>query len=110
MKRTAIPHQVTDDPDALEAITAWIADGKPIVSLNRSLTLRQAGGEREEAQSWGFLIGDVIHHVATALAQKTGYPRDYVLQELKDRIVRELEDPTHIVTGHLATGGQDAGA
>lgn len=97
-----------DDPDALEAITAWIAGGRPIVSLNLSLSFRQAGGKRDELESWGFLLGDVVHHVANALAQNTGYPREYVLQGLKERIVRELEDPTHTVTGGFTTGDDDS--
>ena len=110
MKRTAIPRRVADDPDALEAITAWIAGGRPMVSLNLSLRLAQAGGERDELESWGFLLGDVVHHVANALSQSTGYPREHVLQSLKARIIRELEDPTHTVTGQFETGGHDAGA
>jgi len=110
MKRTAIPRPVIDDPNALEVATVWSAGGRLLVSLNLSVSVRQPDGELDKLGSWGFLLGDMVHHVANALSQETGYPRDFVLQELKQKIVRELEDPSHTVTGDVSGNRHDTGA
>jgi hypothetical protein len=101
MKRTAIPASVADNPEALEAVTVWIANGSPVVSMNLSVGFKRPDGEPDAVESWGFLLADVIHHASNALAQQTQYPREYVLKALKDRIVRELEDPTHVISGRF---------
>lgn len=100
MKSLGIPPAAIADPHAKEVINVWLANGKVYVSLN--VGGWKATGQEDE-QAWAFLFSDIAKHVANALKQEKGFPPEYTLKVIAERLGREIKEPTHDVSGGWQT-------
>lgn len=104
MKRTKIPPAVLEDEDALEVISVWIAGGRTRVSMNTGWSRDEVDGPREREDAWGFMLAELAVHMANAVAQDTGYPRDLMLKRIRERFDRELDEVGVSVSGQITEG------
>lgn len=100
MKPLGIPPLALNDPDAKEVINVWLANGKVYVSLN--VGGWKADGQEDE-QAWAYLFSDVAKHVANALKEEKGFPAEFTLKIIAERLDREIKTPTHDVSGGWQT-------
>ena len=96
MKSLGPPSKVLTDPDAKEVINVWLAHGKVYVSLN--VGGWKADGQEDEF-AWAYIFSDIAKHAANALKIEKGFPPEYTLKVIADRLKREIEEPTHDVSG-----------
>ena len=97
MRELIIPPAAASDPDSIEIIRAWIADGSQWISLFPNLYKDE---EIEEESAWGFVLADTMRHLANAIAQDSESKRpDDVLDRIRRALEQELDEPTSSVRG-----------
>ena len=86
-----IPETAESDPNALEILRVWVANGGQHVSIST--------GVWEDPEAWGIVLADLAGHVANAYAQQAGLERQQTLDKIKDFFNRELDSPTDTPKG-----------
>lgn len=103
MTQLTINPKAFDDPEAKEAIRVCLAAGGPYVSLDLGWIRNEPTGPLEKDESWGYLLADLANHIANALSQDTGYPKEYLIEQIRQKFNREI-DSSRRVQGHLSDG------
>jgi hypothetical protein len=96
MNRVRIPSAAERDPDATEMLGVWIAEQRLHCSL-RIGTYRERGIVEEQA--WGTIMADMARHIARALAAESHLDEATVLDNIRSRMLSELDDPTSPIRG-----------
>jgi L-cysteine desulfidase len=81
-----IPEAAVNDPESVEAIRAWVADGGLHCALNVNLW--------NEPGYWGILLADVARHVANAHHEMKGIASATTLKKIRELFEAELDSPT----------------
>src|SRR4051812_4236220 len=87
-KSLPVPTDVAADPDAVEMIRAWIADGALQCSL------RIGAGEFAAPAAWGVLLADVARHVANAHHERDQAKVDVTISAIVEAFEDELARPS----------------
>jgi Domain of unknown function (DUF5076) len=97
LNQRPIPDAALRDPDAVEMLRVWIAEGKLHCSVKVGMYLETMNIAEETA--WGTILADVARHIANALA--SGYSTDGAksLQQIRDNLIKELGAPTSDAKG-----------
>jgi hypothetical protein len=85
-----VPGAVDADPEAVELIRVWVADGKQHVSLATEVW--------EDPAAWGIMLVDLARHVASAY-EETPYAAS--LERIREGFDAEWEHPTDEPSGGL---------
>jgi len=101
MKPLVIPPAAQRDDNAVQMLSAWIAERGLHCSLNIGLWDAQG---KDEAVAWGILMADLVRHVANALQDRIGVSADSTVQQLLDSLRRELDEPTSPASGGFHPG------
>jgi hypothetical protein len=100
MKELTVPPAAVRDPNAIEVISAWIAEH----GLHCSLKIGMY--EDDETRAWGILLADAARHVADALASSGDYDRSNALDEIRASFGRELDNPTSDTSGSFVANDE----
>lgn len=91
MKPCRIPAAVLEDDDAFEVMRVFPGRGGPHVSLDMGWQRTGPAGGLEPEESWGYLLANIAGHIANALHQRTGYPREFISGQINAHFIREAE-------------------
>lgn len=88
-----IPEPVSLDPNAVEIVRVWAAQGKQVVSLRPDVW--------EDPFAWGMFLVDLAKHVANAFEQMNKGEREAVLGRIKEGFEAEWDKPTDEAEGKV---------
>ena len=101
MKPLVIPPAAQRDDNAIQMLSAWIAERGQHCTIK--IGLWEDNG-RDEAPAWGIFLADTIRHIADALQEQYGKPAPDSIAAILDALHTELDDPSSPVTGDFAHG------
>jgi hypothetical protein len=101
MRTLTLPPAAQRDPDAIQMLSAWVAEQSLHCTLN--VGMWQASG-RNELRAWGILLADVVRHIANAHQAEFGRAPEETIAEVFASLERELEGPTSKATGEFKPG------
>jgi len=101
MRPLVIPPAAQRDDDAVQMLSAWIAENGLHCTLN--IGMWKAHGH-DETRSWGILLADVVRHIANALQDESGVSADTTVEQISAGIWDELGFPTSSATGRFSPG------
>lgn len=101
MRPLTVPPAAQRDENAVQMLSAWIAERGLHCSLNIGMWHAQG---RAEVPAWGVLLADVIRHVSNAIQEQRGTPHADVVLEIMDSLHAELDEPTSAVHGRFHPG------
>lgn len=96
MNELPIPPDAEHDPESLEVLRAWIANGAQWVSLNPHIYRNR---EFDEEWAWGLFLADTIKHIANAIAEQSGKDPQKVAKAIQKAFAKEMKKPTSAVRG-----------
>jgi len=91
MRTLVIPPAAQRDEDAIQMLSAWIAEKGLHCTLN--VGVWHAEG-RPEAPAWGILLADVVRHIAHAIQEEQGVDAPASIQQITQALLQELDEPT----------------
>lgn len=86
-----VPPAAEADPQSLEMIRVWIAQGKQHCVLN--VGFWEARGI-DELAAWGVLLADMLHHIANAHKEEYGRDPEESLRVIRKALDAEFDFPT----------------
>lgn len=98
MKPLVIPTAAQRDENAIQMLSAWIAEKGQHCTIN--VGMWQNSG-RDEAPIWGMFLADTIRHIANALNAQYGHPVPDCISAMLTAIHKELGEPTSAVQGQF---------
>ena len=95
-KSLPIPEEAERDPQSVEMVRSWIADGDLFVVLNIGFWYEPERGI-DEREAWGMLMADMVRHIANAHEEEYGHDRRETLRVIRESFEREIakEESTH---------------
>ncbi len=93
LNELAVPPAAHAAPDATELVRAWVA--------NKGLhcSLRPGVFGDDEVIMWGILLSDMAWHIAAALEQMQGKPKQEILATIREHFDFEIDSPTAEASG-----------
>lgn len=101
MRVLTIPPAAQRDANAIQMLSAWIAEQGMHCTLNIGMW-HDVG--RDEAEAWGVLLADVVRHIGSAIQEERGSPSEATAEAIVAALLGELESPTSKASGHFAPG------
>jgi hypothetical protein len=101
MKPLVIPPAAQRDDNAIQMLSAWIAENGLHCSLNIGMWDAQG---LNEAKSWGILLADVVRHIANAIESEHGIDKSETATEIAESFLDELNYPTSDTSGDFHPG------
>jgi hypothetical protein len=101
MRPLIIPPAAQRDDNAIQMLSAWIAEQGLHCSLN--IGMWDAMGH-DEPRAWGTLLADAIRHIGNAMQEQNGTPAGEVVARIVDALQEELGDPTSKAEGGFSPG------
>ena len=101
MRTLVIPPAAQRDENAIQMLSAWIAEKGLHCTLN--IGMWHAEG-RAEAPAWGILLADVVRHIANAIEEEHGTDRHRTVETIVNAMSTELDAPTSKATGGFHPG------
>jgi hypothetical protein len=88
-----VPPAAESDPNAIEVVRVWVANGGQHVSINPLVW--------NDPQAWGIVLADLAGHVANAYEQALGLDREQTMKKITDLLLAELTAPTDKARGKM---------
>lgn len=88
-----IPPVAMRDPNSLEVLRVWIAEG------DQHVTVMTAAWE--DPAAWGILLSDLIQHIANGYELNVGVDGKEVRERILAMMYAELNNPTARMIGEL---------
>jgi hypothetical protein len=101
MRVLVIPPAAQRDENAIQMLSAWIAEQGLHCTLNIGMW-HEAG--RNEPKAWGVLLADLVHHIGNAIQEERGLPAAETEEAIVASFLSELESPTRTATGGFSPG------
>jgi hypothetical protein len=101
MRTLILPPAAQRDKNAIQMLSAWIAENSLHCTLNIGMWKAQGHNEPE---AWGILLADVVRHVAGAIQQDSGTSTVDTIEVVLASLIKELNDPTSKVNGDFSPG------
>jgi hypothetical protein len=91
-----VPEAAFHDPDAVEMLRVWVAQGKLHCSMKIGM-YTEANVPEEKA--WGTMLADVARHIANALSEGNPVKDEAALSKIRSALIDQLNEPTTDVRG-----------
>ena len=101
MRTLTIPPAAQRDPDAIQMLSAWVAESGLHCTLNFGMW--EANG-RNEPKAWGILLADVVRHIANAHQSEFGRAPEETVATVVASLESELDSPTSKASGEFRPG------
>ena len=101
MRTLVLPPAAQRDENAIQMLSAWIAESGLHCTLNIGMWQSQG---RDEPKAWGILLADVVRHIANAIQEENGTPSEETIAAVEASLSRELEQPTSKAKGGFSPG------
>jgi hypothetical protein len=99
MNERTIPDAALRDENAVEMLRVWIAERGLHCSLK--VGMYEESSAVKETDAWGTILADATRHIADALAKAYAADRKDVVEEIRQRYLAELANPTSPVSGRF---------
>lgn len=86
MKELPVPPQAIADPQAVEMLRVWAAQGQQCVSL--------VGTTFDDPAIWGIFLADLVRHIARAYHLTDGADLNQTVERLKAGFQAEMDNVT----------------
>jgi Domain of unknown function (DUF5076) len=106
-KSLPIPAPAKRDPQSVEMMRTWIAEGRVHVALNIGFWEQPERGV-DERDAWGVLLADLARHIANAHEEEYGRDPRETLVAIREAFEREIEKPSSPHTGTFLKGNHPA--
>ena len=101
MRTLGVPPAAQRDENAVQMLSAWIAEKGLHCSLNVGMWHAQG---MSEPRSWGILLADVVRHLASAIQEEQGVIADVTEKHIVESLLKELDEPTSNIRGGFHPG------
>jgi Domain of unknown function (DUF5076) len=101
MQTLFIPPAAQRDEKSIQMLSAWIAESGLHCTLNIGFF---DGQGRDEADSWGILLADLVRHIGNAWQDERGVRAEVTVAAIVQILEAELESPSSPVTGGFHPG------
>jgi uncharacterized protein (DUF2267 family) len=101
MRTLVIPPAAQRDENAIQMLSAWIAENGLHCTLN--VGMWHAHG-KPEAPAWGILLADVVRHIANAIRDEHGTDAAAIINAVVRALHEELDNPTSKAKGEFHPG------
>jgi hypothetical protein len=101
MKALVVPPAAQRDENAVQMLSAWIAERGLHCALN--IGMWQDNGH-DEAPAWGILLADAIRHIADAMQAQYGHFAADTIAAIVEALQEELAEPTSATEGSFSHG------
>lgn len=101
MRTLVIPPAAQRDSNAIQMLSAWIAENGLHCTLN--IGMWESNGNNEP-RAWGILLADVIRHIASAHQAEFGRSVEETISQVFASLERELDEPTSGASGGFSPG------
>ncbi len=101
MRTLVVPPAAQRDGEAVQMLSAWIAERGLHCTMN--VGMWNANGT-DEAWAWGTLLADVVRHLGDALQKDQGISREEAIRRITEALSAELEEPTSATLGDFHPG------
>ncbi|WP_081618497.1 DUF5076 domain-containing protein [Methyloversatilis universalis] len=101
MRALVIPPAAQRDDDAVQMLSAWVAERGLHCTMNVGMWSAQG---MDEPAAWGTLLADVIRHLSNAMAEELGAAPTATTRTIVDGLLEELNEPTSNVSGGFHAG------
>lgn len=101
MRTLVIPPAAQRDENAVQMLSAWIAEKGLHCTLNVGTWQSQG---KSEANAWGILLADVVRHISNALQEQQGANAELSAKQIVEALLKELDNPTSKVKGGFHPG------
>ena len=98
MRPLTIPPAAQRDDDAIQMLSAWIAERGLHCTMNVGMWDAQG---RDEPAAWGVLLADIVRHLANAIEVEKGVEVDGVIADIVQALHEELDAPTSKAHGEF---------
>jgi len=101
MRTLVVPPAALRDENAIQMLSAWIAEKSLHCVMN--IGMWKEGG-KNEVPAWGILIADTVRHVARAMQEQYGYSEQETIRVILESLDKELMKPTSKLSGEFHHG------
>lgn len=101
MRTLVIPPAAQRDENAVQMLSAWIAERGLHCTMN--VGMWESEGHNEPA-AWGVLLADVVRHLANAIQSERGVNAAATVEGIVDSLLEELNNPTSKASGEFHPG------
>jgi len=101
MRTLTIPPAAQRDDDAIQMLSAWIAEKGLHCTLNIGMWHAQG---KNEPRAWGILLADLVRHIGDAIQEEQGAAASETIEAVLAALLSELEDPTSAAQGGFVPG------
>lgn len=96
MRELTIPPAAQRDPEAVEIIRGWVAEGAQWVSLNSDLFENR---KFKEEWAWGIFLADTIRHLGNSISLRSGKEQSEIVEAIKIALLEEIQNPSSTARG-----------
>lgn len=101
MRVLTVPPAAQRDENAIQMLSAWIAEKGLHCTMNIGMWESQG---QNEAKAWGVLLADVVRHIANAKAEQDGTASEQTIEAIFGSLAAELDAPTSKAVGGFSHG------
>lgn len=101
MQTLTVPPAAQRDENAIQMLSAWVAENGLHCSLK--IGMWQENGHNEP-RAWGVLLADVVRHISNAVQEEYGEPADETADLIVQALMREFDEPTSKISGGHVPG------
>lgn len=96
MRTLTIPPAVQNDDNAIQMLSAWIAEKGLHCTLNIGMWYARG---TNEPRAWGILLADLVRHIGNAIQEEQGAAAPETVEAVIAALLSELENPTSSAEG-----------
>ena len=101
MQTLVVPPAAQRDENAIQMVSAWIAENGLHCTLK--IGMWQENGHNE-TRAWGILLADMVRHISNAMQEKYGEPAGETADLIVQALLREFDEPTSAAKGGFSPG------
>ncbi|WP_313459981.1 DUF5076 domain-containing protein [Stenotrophomonas sp.] len=96
LNRRPLPEAAVNDPNSVEMLTVWIAEGELHCSIKIGMYTSMG---MNEVAAWGRILADTARHIGNALEEKQGLDAREAVLRISRSFYDELALPTTSAQG-----------
>ncbi len=86
-----LPAAAQRDTDAVQMLSAWVAEDGQHCSANVGMWHADVG---DEPTAWGVLLADIVRHLGKTVKGERGIRPDETIEQIVDAMLGELNEPS----------------
>ena len=101
MRPLVMPRAAQRDENAVQMLSAWIAEKGLHCTMNVGMWSAEG---TDEPWAWGAFLADVVRHLGDALYKDQGISREEAIRRITEAFSAKLNAPTSPISGDFRPG------